>query len=110
MKKNLSLGLATFLFLGTTFSLQAAIKYWDNNAATTGAGGPSPTGTWDTTGTKWTTDATGNSATTTWADGDTAIFSAGTDATGPYTITTSGTRTVGGLLVEDGIVTFAGTM
>src|ERR1043166_2916893 len=97
MKTNLAVGFAAILCFGSTLALLgASTKYWDNNDATLGAGGPSPTGTWDTTGTKWTTDSTGGSAATTWADGDTAVFSAGSDATGLYTITLSAGRTVGG--------------
>jgi autotransporter-associated beta strand protein len=108
MKRNILPTLLLSLALGS-ISSQAAVKYWDNNGATAGAGGPTPTGTWDTTSSKWTTDPTGSSATTTWADSDTAIFSAGSDATGLYTNNLTAGRTVGGLVVKDGIVTFTGS-
>ena len=40
--------------------------------------------------------------------GDTAVFAAGTTATGAYTVTVSGTQTVGGLTFEEGTVTLSG--
>jgi len=72
---------------------QAAMQWWDLNGTTTGAGGPSPSGVWDTTTANWTPagSSTGVAATTTWVQANTAVFSAGTpapgDATGSYTIT-----------------------
>lgn len=72
---------------------QAAMQWWDLNGTTTGAGGPSPNGTWDLTTANWTPggSSTGTAATTTWVQANTAIFSAGQpapgDATGSYTIT-----------------------
>ena len=67
-------------------SLDAAIKYWDINGTTAGSGQGIANGTWNTTGTLWTTDATGSSSATTFATGDTAVFSAGTDATNAFAI------------------------
>src|SRR4051812_30287980 len=66
----------------------AATKFWDINGSGGGAGGATPAGTWDTaTTSNWSTDSQGTIATTTWAASDAAIFSAGNDATGSYTIT-----------------------
>ncbi len=79
--------------------------YWDVNGATTGAGGATPSGTWSATSTNWSSAASGNVATGPWA-GDIAIFSAGSDATGSYTVTVSGTQTINALWVEDGNPTF----
>jgi hypothetical protein len=59
----------------------AATKYWDINGATAGAGGATPTGTWDTTTANWSTDSAGAVAATTWAANDAAVFSAGTNGT-----------------------------
>ncbi len=92
----------------------AATKYWDidgNTAA--GAGGDAPSGTWNTGATpNWTTDSTGASAGTTWADGDDAVFSAGIDATNIFTVTLDNTasppvQNAGNLTVEEGVLTLA---
>ncbi|HWQ93157.1 MAG TPA: autotransporter-associated beta strand repeat-containing protein, partial [Clostridia bacterium] len=84
----------------------AADKYWDLNGADEGSGA-SPVGTWDTTAANWSTDAAGT-LNAIWADGDFAIFSAGTDAAGPYTVTLGAARTASGLTVEEGSVILAG--
>jgi autotransporter-associated beta strand protein len=80
--------------------------YWDPNGATTGAGS-TPSGTWDTNSLNWSTNSAGASLTGTWSGGG-AIFSAGSDATGSYTINVSGTQTVTNLWVKNGTVTFTG--
>jgi len=80
--------------------------YWDMNGATTGAGS-TPGGVWDTNSLNWSTNSTGASLTGTWS-GQSAIFSAGSDANGPYTITVNGSQTVTNLLVKNGTVTFSG--
>jgi fibronectin-binding autotransporter adhesin len=89
----------------------AADKYLDTNSNTAGSGVVSATTyTWDTSGVRWTTDSTGSSATTTFASGDSAIFSAGTDAAGlSYTLTVPSALTIGNLTVEEGTVTKAGS-
>src|SRR5215471_9983506 len=75
-------------FVFSTLNLRAAVKYWDTNGATAGAGGSIPSATWNTgAAANWTTDSTGSSAPTTWTAGDIAVFSAGTDATGSFTVT-----------------------
>ncbi len=89
------------LITGTNYGM-----YWDPNGATPGAGS-APSGTWDITSANWTTDPTGSSAPGPWT-GVTAIFSAGSDATGAYTITVSGVQTVNHLLVRAGTATFGG--
>lgn len=61
-------------------------SYWDTNGATAGAGGTSPNGTWDSGITSWSSSITGTTATGPWIDGGTAVFSAGSDATGSYTV------------------------
>src|SRR5882672_876217 len=65
----------------------SAQLYWDPNDATSGAGGASPAGQWNASNANWTTDATGQSPATTWVAGSTAVFAAGDDATGAYTVT-----------------------
>src|SRR5208337_4436346 len=81
-------------------------SYWDLNGATAGAG-TAPSGTWDSTSTNWSSSANGTVATGPWA-GQNAIFSAGSDATGAYTVSVSGTQVVAGLFVEAGTPTFSG--
>ncbi len=102
--------LALFVFAATLLpqTIFAGNLYWDINGATAGAGGPSPSGTWDTSSTDWTTSSAGTAVTTTWTDGNTAVFSAGTDATGSYTITLSGTQTPGAVTFADGAATLSG--
>src|ERR1700752_591900 len=76
-------------FLSAT--AQATTVYWDvNGEGTAGAGGPAATGAWNATATNWNKDSNGDAAlgpVAAWVDGDTAIFSAGNDATGAFTVT-----------------------
>ena len=89
---------------------QAATAYWDMNGATAGAGGTTPAGTWDAMSANWNTDSTGGGGGTiaAWAGGNTAVFAAGTDATGTYTVAVDGTKDIGGLTFEEGKVTLSG--
>jgi autotransporter-associated beta strand protein len=80
-------------------SASAANLYWDTNGATDGSGNAG--GTWDS-GTNWTSDASGASATIGWTDGESAVFAAGTDGTGAYTVTIAGTVTTPSILLEEG--------
>ena len=100
----------TFLTL-VTFSgpsIFAQSLYWDANGSLPGTGSPNPSGIWDTTSTRW-NDATGTGIPIIWGNTglETAIFAAGTDATGPYTVTLgSGTvLNLSGLTVNAGQVT-----
>ena len=63
-------------------------NYWDINGSTTGSGGPTPTGNWNTTVATWNT-ASGTGTAFVWGNTglETAVFAAGTDATGSYTVT-----------------------
>lgn len=83
-------------------------SYWDLNGDTAGAGGETPAGTWDTTAAHWTSATAGDTMTTAWTDGSVAAFSAGSDATGLYTVTLAAPRSVSGLLVESGDLELAG--
>ncbi len=100
-----------FLFTSLLLCLLAqparAQLYWDSNTSTPGAG-DTPTGTWDVDA-FWSSDSTGASSTTTWTDGNIAVFAAGTDATNGYTVTVSGTPTATGINFEEGTVTVAGS-
>ncbi len=93
MKKSTVLLAAFVCFTLCGISVQAAIKYWDINGTATGAGGSTPAGTWENVSTNWNDDSTGEAGgtitawtATTVAD-DTAVFSAGSDATGSFTVT-----------------------
>ncbi|WP_075087930.1 hypothetical protein [Verrucomicrobium spinosum] len=86
----------------------SANVYWDTNGTTTGAGGTSPSGTWDAATARWNTSSAGTGAVAAWAAGNAAFFSAGTDATGTYTVTVAGTHSIAGLTFEDGAVTLDG--
>jgi fibronectin-binding autotransporter adhesin len=109
MNKALSVLALVAILCGEVGAI-APTQYWDINGATAGAGGATPTGTWDTSTSNWTTDPTGSSATATWGGAaNTAVFSAGTDATGAYTVTISGTQTLSALTVEEGTTITQGT-
>ncbi len=84
----------------------AANLYWDTNGATAASGNVG--GTWDT-GTNWSTDATGATAAVAWTNGQSAVFSAGTDGTATKTVTLTGTVATPSILLEEvGLVQITG--
>src|SRR5438067_2304333 len=92
-------------------SAQAAAKFWDINGTTAGSGGAAPGGTWSTGVANWNSDPAGGAGTlSVWTSGtaDAAVFSAGTDATGEYTVNIPTALTAGWLTNEDGIVDITG--
>jgi autotransporter-associated beta strand protein len=95
--------------LGAGFvpSANAGLRYWDRTDGIDGAGA-APAGAWDAATANWNLNANGSGANTVWDTNDTAVFSAGTDATGAYTV--SGTQAAAGLVVEEGTVTLSGTI
>ncbi len=88
----------------------SADLYWDTDGATAGAGGATPSGSWATNGTTWSTDPTGATATSalTTSALNNLFFSAGTDATGSYTVTLTGTQNAKSLTFEEGAATLTG--
>ena len=88
--------------------LHATNYYWDSNGATVGAG-VTPTGTWGTDP-FWSTNSSGTSATSnyTTTTADALKFSAGTDTTGPYTVTLNGTQSAGAVVAQTGNLTLSG--
>src|SRR5688500_5489272 len=86
------------LMQAPAFALDA---YWDTNGATAGAG--SIAGIWGTDA-FWSPDPNGEAATVAWTPADKAIFSAGNDLIGPYTLSLGATTqdATGGVLVEEG--------
>ncbi len=100
---------STNVYLNFAGSTSAANAYWDINGTTAGAGGATPSGTWSTAATNWNYLADGTGTTFGWTNGDNAVFSAGTDATGTFTATISGGVTAQNITVEEGNVTIAGS-
>lgn len=100
-----------FGLLLVTHPLVGQSLYWDTNGATAGAGA-APTGTWVNNNSganrNWATSIPGTTSTARWNENSTALFSAGSDATGGYTVTISGTVTVNGITIEEGSPTFTG--
>jgi hypothetical protein len=98
--------------IGLTSGLGAGVLYWDTNS--TSKGSSTTTGTWIDSGTSataksWTSDSAGRSATVVYVSGSDAVFSAGTNVTGAYTVTLNSTQNVSSILVEDGNPTISGT-
>ncbi len=83
--------------------------YWDIDGTTAGAGGSTPSGTWTTTGTgkNW-GNIGGTVKGAAWNNGDIAVFSAGTDAIGSYTVTIGSSVTAAGVFIEEGNPIIAG--
>jgi len=102
---RLLIGLA-FLFTTDAF---AVLIFWDTNGTATGSGGPTPTGTWSADAYNWNTNSTGGDTTAIekWGDGNFAVFAAGDDATGAYTVYVSNVVKVADIHVDLGTVTFA---
>ena len=89
-------------------SLHAALSYWDSNGATAGAGNPPNSFSgWDVDA-FWSPSSLGTSLTTTWPAGNTAVFSAGTDALDAYTVNISVSVNAGGITFEEGMPTITG--
>ena len=90
------------------------IRYWDIDGPTPGAGGPTPSGTWSSAAANWSPNAAGDAATEAWisgtaaGDGRVALFSAGSDATGSFTVTIDGTNFASGMVVNQGTVNLGG--
>jgi fibronectin-binding autotransporter adhesin len=83
----------------------AQTQYWDiDTLNVAGAGSATPSGTWSSSASDWNINSTGTGLPTTWIAGNTAVFAAGTNATGAYTVTVSGTQSLAGLTVEEGTV------
>ena len=81
--------------------------YWDLNGSDPASNGATPAGTWDAANNYWNTDSTGGGggSIAAWTGGKTAVFAAGTDATGTYDVTVDGTRQIIGLTFAQGNVT-----
>jgi autotransporter-associated beta strand protein len=81
-------------------NVQAANYYFDVNDATAGSGVTNG-GSYSWEDPVWTTVSGGTVATINYVDGNFPRFSAGTDATGSYTITANSNHSTVGMIVED---------
>lgn len=99
----------TGLFAEAPLNISVAdtTAFWDRDGSTSGAGGTAPAGTWDVTST-WNVAATGAGTTIGWLPGQSAVFAAGSNATGTYTVTVGGTQDISGLSFQEGLVTLTG--
>jgi fibronectin-binding autotransporter adhesin len=113
------LSAALFLaFVGLSSSSALATNvYWDTNGNSTGAtNGTTAAGTWDNNATaNWTTSSAGTTTTTTYntADGGSpttadVFFSAGSNATGTFTVAIEKSTTISArsITIEEGTLTF----
>lgn len=98
--------LSLVLMVPVSLAAQSTL-YWDTNGKTAGAGGPSPSGTWSTSNSQkeWSSNSGGTVNPKAWTAGSSANFSAGTDATGAYTVTVNGTQDVTNITVDEGALT-----
>lgn len=96
-------------FFATALTARAQL-YWDLNGNGTAGSGTTPTGTWVTgSGGNWNTNSAGTGgAIVNWTDWSDAVFSAGTNGTGTYTVTVSGTVGITSLTIQEGTPTFTG--
>src|SRR3954452_534914 len=102
---------AACVLIGATWSpARAVTNYWDiDTIDQAGAGGATPSGTWDAgTTANWNTNSDGTGIPTLWTAGDSAVFAAGSDATGAYTVSLAANQTLGALTVEEGTITQSG--
>jgi autotransporter-associated beta strand protein len=103
--KSTFVSLVLSLLLAATASA-TTLQFWDTNGTAAGAGSATPTGTWGVDP-YWNTDGGGvGTGTTAWTAGDLAVFAAGNDAVGAYTVYVQNTIQVGDIHVDLGNVTF----
>lgn len=92
-----------------SFDPDKATAFWDGNGAQPGAGGASPSGAWNDSALKWNAAPDGSGAVVAWPGADhAAVFSAGDDATGPYTVNVQGVQEAVSLEAKSGQVTLSG--
>ncbi|HEV7950367.1 MAG TPA: PEP-CTERM sorting domain-containing protein [Glaciihabitans sp.] len=99
--------LASLIAVTAPLSLTAADKFWDLNGVTIGAG-VAPAGEWNTADLNWNPLADGTSSPVAWESGDSGFFSAGSDATGAFTVNLGTAQTASAVTVEEGDITFTG--
>ena len=96
---------ALFMTMGALLQAQTSL-YWDLK---NGSGaGTAPVGNWDTTSSNWNTTATGTGSAGVWTNGNIAVFSAGTDATGTYNVTITSAVSAASITAQEGNPTITG--
>ncbi len=98
LRASLTVGLSA-LALAVAGTSHADL-YWDLNDSADGAS-TSPTGAWDAANV-WNANSDGSGSPGAWTSGEVAVFSAGTDATGAYTVTLNTPQNAAGLRFEEG--------
>ncbi len=113
----LSLAESSAYFLGnpnsavvTLLDNDGAMLYWDVNGTSEGATDDwsgAAEGTWGV-GNTWNSDPNGTGPVVAWTPGAAAVFSAGYNGYGTFTVTVSGTQTADFIFFKDGNVTLSG--
>ncbi len=98
LRRSHLLRVALLTATASALSARAGTLYWDTNGTGTGSGNAG--GTWDS-GTNWTIDPTGALAGVAWTNGESVVFSAGTDGLATRTITIAGTVATPSILLEE---------
>lgn len=103
---NSSAGRASLAGIQVVNAYAGTLAYWDLNDSTPGASGDTaPIGVWNSSNATWSSSAAGNVATAAWTSGNAAVFSAGTTATGAYTVLVQGSQSTDGVWARNGTVT-----
>jgi autotransporter-associated beta strand protein len=95
---------AALVVFAVSLSTAQAQLYWDTNASNSGAtpgGSGDATGTWDNVTSNWNPVVDGTGATQAWVPNSAAVFSAGSDATGTFTVTIDDNVAASGITFED---------
>ncbi len=105
---NSSAGRASLAGVQVVNAYAGTLAYWDLNDSTAGASGDTaPIGVWNSSNTTWSSSAAGDVTTTAWTAGNAAVFSAGTTATGAYTVLVQGSQSTDGVWARNGTVTLS---
>jgi autotransporter-associated beta strand protein len=103
---NSSAGRASLAGIQVVNAYAGTLAYWDLNDSTPGASGDTaPIGVWNSGNTTWSSSSAGDVATAAWTAGNAAVFSAGTTATGAYTVLVQGSQSTEAVWARNGTVT-----
>src|SRR5262245_20813036 len=110
--KKCTIWIAALIVAAASFTTANADLFWDRNGTDSGAVPLSgdPSGDWDAVTANW-NDSAAIGTPQLWDDASVAVFAAGTDASGSYTVNVIGTQTSAGITFEDSsiaIITIAG--
>jgi fibronectin-binding autotransporter adhesin len=103
-------GAALSLVSGVLLSLAphagADTLYFDTNGTADGSAHLTNQQTWNSTTLDWTTDPNGDITTGLWVNNDDAVFSAGTNATLAYVVSSGGNLTTNSITIQEGTLSF----